>query len=254
MLTPRSKDNPFEFNRWAFSWEHVPAQAAVLDFGCNDGTTLSALRCKQPRLLVGVEVSREAVGKAHQANPDLDVRHIQQTIPLELPDQQFDCILLLDVLEHVYEQRELLCELRRLLVDGGQLIVTVPGQHLFSFMDVGNLKFRFPRLHRWFYVLRHGKAAYDSRYLANADGLIGDISAQKRWHEHFTRRRLSEILRACGFEPQVFDGTGFLERPLWALTLMLRWWPWVRRQCRRLQQFDARHFETANLFCLAKKA
>ena len=118
----------------------------------------------------------------------------------------------MDVLEHVYNQAELLAELNRILTDGGKLIVTVPGQHLFSFLDRGNFKFLFPRLHRWYYCLKHSREEYEYRYVSNPDGLVGDISTKKRWHEHFSRDKLGKMLAEAGFNVIDFDGAGFFSQ------------------------------------------
>ena len=54
--------------------------------------------------------------------------------------------------------------LRRLEQLIQEAVVTVPRRHVFSVLDLGNLKFRFPRLHRRWYVWRHGEAGYEHRY------------------------------------------------------------------------------------------
>ena len=45
---------------------------------------------------------------------------------LPFPDGQFDCVVLLDVLEHLSEDQTLLREVRRALRPGGRAVVTVP--------------------------------------------------------------------------------------------------------------------------------
>lgn len=184
MHTRFEPNNPYECGRYAFAWRHVPASgAAHLDFGCGGGRFLRSLKSKQIKCLVGVDVSRQAIEQAQKASGGLEIMHIARAAPLPFPDGTFSSITLMDVLEHVHEQEELLDELHRVLMDDGVLIVTVPGRHAFSFLDMGNLKFRFPQLHRWYYCRNHSPQEYDCRYVSHPDGLIGDISAAKRWHE-----------------------------------------------------------------------
>lgn len=213
MHTKISPDNPYRSNRWCFAWEYVPAQtSAHLDFGCNKGVFLNKLKDKTSGRLVGVDVSEEAVKQGQQLFPELEIIKIHEATSLPFDDNTFTSVTILDVLEHVYDQAQLLAELNRVLRDGGKLIVTVPGQHLFSFLDIGNFKFRFPRLHRWYYCFCHSRQEYEYRYVANPDGLIGDISARKRRHEHFNKDKLRNLLAKAGFTVIDFDGTGFFYR------------------------------------------
>ena len=255
MRTRLTADNPHGCDRYGFAWHHVPAGGgAHLDYGCHDGKFLASLGPKNLGRRAGLDVARDPVAKARREFPDLDVRHVAQGAPLPFPDATFDSITLMDVLEHVWDQAGLLAELRRVLADGGRLIVTVPGRYVFSFCDMGNLKFIFPRLHRWFYTLAHSRAAYERRYVSDPDGLVGDISARKRWHEHFRRRDLAALLDRAGLEVLEFDGSCFFERPLGPLLWAMGKVPGLARLASAFSRFDARRFESMNLFCVAAKA
>ncbi len=254
MHTRLSPDNPYGPGRYGFAWEHIPpGSTAHLDFGCYDGAFLRSLRPKAIGRLVGVDVNRDAIAAAAGA-PDIEFRHIRPAATLPFPDASFSSITILDVIEHVYDQSALLDELNRVLQADGRLIVTAPGRHVFSFLDLGNLKFRFPRLHRWYYCRRHSLQEYHRRYVANPDGLIGDVSAEKRWHEHFSRRTMAALLERCGFAVVEFDGSGLFARPIEALELTIGRLPPIRRTLRQAMSLDARWFASTNLFCIARKA
>ncbi|UCG57493.1 MAG: class I SAM-dependent methyltransferase [Phycisphaerales bacterium] len=254
MHTRITPENPHGHNRYGFAWENVShGTDAHLDFGCYDGAFLASLRSKEAVRLVGVDRNREAVRKAQEQFPDLQLIHISRTVPLPFGDGEFSSVSALDVIEHVDDQIALLHELSRVLKDGGALIVTVPGQHLFSFMDIGNLKFRFPKLHRWHYCRKHSPAEYESRYVSNPNGLVGDISAKKRWHEHFSRAKLERLLKSCGFTVIDFGGAGFFSRPLKSINLLLAPLRPIRAALAKVEALDARLFESAHLFCVAKK-
>jgi len=255
MHTKLDAHNPYGCDRYGFAWQHVPVEAtAHLDFGCGDGRFLRSLKNKGIKCLVGVDVSREAVKQAYHASGGLEIIHLTQTTPLPFPDKLFASITLMDVLEHVAAQRALLDELHRVLQDDGTLIVTVPGRHLFSFLDMGNLKFLFPRVHRWYYCRTHSPLGYEKRYGANPDGLIGDVSALKRWHEHFSPVRLAERLGASGFDAVAFDGTGLFTRVLKMADLLAGRFGLLRAGIEKSMAWDARHFEAANVFCVARKS
>lgn len=247
--------NPYGCDRYGFAWQHVPVESAAhLDFGCGDGRFLKSLRHKGIKCLVGVDVGREAIKRAHRGSGGLEIIHLTQTTPLPFPDRLFSSITLTDVLEHVAEQQALLSELHRVLQDDGTLIVTVPARHVFSLLDMGNLKFRFPRLHRWYYCRTHSSAEYERRYVANPDGLIGDVSAVKRWHEHFSARRLAELLDESGFDAITFDGAGFFTRVLKMADWLVGRQGALHAGITTSMAWDARHFQSANIFCAARKS
>jgi len=254
MHTKISSDNSYGYNRWGFAWEYVEAgSSAHLDFGCNDGNSLNALKDKNIARLVGVDVSVEAIERGKSRFGDLELMHIIQTDTLPFDDDAFDSITIMDVLEHVSRQSQILTELNRVLKQDGKLIVTVPGQHIFSFLDMGNFKFVFPRLHKWYYRIAHSSEEYEHRYVSNPDDLVGDISAEKSWHEHFSRRKLSDLLEKTGFTVTDFDDTGFFYRLIRSAAHFFRWLKPLMKVIHRLQDADAKAFESVNLFCTAEK-
>jgi SAM-dependent methyltransferase len=253
MHTRISPENPYGYSRHGFAWEHVPAGgAAHLDFGCGDGGFLRSLSRKGIGRLVGVDISADAAARAADTTFGVQVVHIRRTVPLPFHAGSFSSASLLDVLEHVHEQQALLQEISRVVVPGGVVIVTVPRRHVFSFLDLGNLKFLLPGLHRWYYCRRHSREEYHQRYVANPDGLIGDISARKRWHEHFTPAGLERLLRSSGLSLVGFDGTGLLHRPIDVLGYFVNRFAGARRVLARLADLDDRRYQSANLFCLAR--
>ena len=255
MRTRLDADNPFGWDRYGFAWQHTPAGgAAHLDFGCGDGRFLRALRHKRIKCLIGVDIGREAIKHAERASGGIEIIHIDQVATLPFPDAFFSSITLLDVLEHVDEQEVLLDELYRVLRDDGVLIVTVPRHHALSFLDLGNLKFRFPRLHRWHYLRRHSREAYRNRYAANPDGLVGDVSASKGWHEHFSPAALATLLAHSRFAACEFDGTGLFTRVLKIAALLGNRLGRLGAGIRRIAAWDARRFASANLFCTVRKS
>jgi len=254
MRTRIEADNPFGCDRYGFAWQHVPAGgAAHLDFGCGSGRFLVGLKARNMGRVVGVDVSDEAVQRAKARRTGTEIMHIDGTRPLPFADAEFSSASLLDVLEHVEDPDAVLTELHRVLQDEGILIVTVPRRHIFSILDAGNLKFRFPRLHRWYYCRAHSREEYERRYVSNPDGLVGDVSAKKRWHEHFSRRKLAGVLNRNGFPAVQFDGAGLFMRVLKLAEIACGRIGPLRRSISKIMAWDARRFQSASLFCIARK-
>ena len=254
MRTKIGPDNPHACNRYGFAWENVPGPGeAHLDFGCHEGEFLDSLRAKGVGRLVGVDASAEAIEAGRRRFPDLELVHHRDG-PAPFADREFSSITVLDVVEHVSDPIAVVKDLHRMLRDDGPLIVTVARQHIFSFLDKGNFKFMFPRLHRWWYCRNHSEQEYQGRYVSNRDGMVGDVSAEKRWHEHFSHTKLGTVLARCGFDVARFDGAGLLARPIALANYVPKKYGLLQPAVRHLHQWDSRHFESTNLFCLARKA
>ena len=93
----------------------------ILDVGCGTGTNLAALSLFGS--VVGVDSEPAAVEQCRRDG--WDVTQVRGgTLPFA--DGSFDVVTLLDVIEHVDDDRALLAEARRLLAPGGTVLVAVP--------------------------------------------------------------------------------------------------------------------------------
>lgn len=98
-------------------------RASILEAGCGWGINLRALEAAGYEV-TGLDVSRRALERLDQPDRLL----IEADLSLRLPDNlpSYDCVLALDVVEHIDEDSEALRELGRLLKPGGRAIVSVP--------------------------------------------------------------------------------------------------------------------------------
>jgi SAM-dependent methyltransferase len=107
----------------------------VLDAGCGSGRNLDVLA--RYGAASGVDISPHAVAAAH-ARGHTDVR-LGNVENIPFPDDSFDLVTCLDVLEHMPDDRRVLRELRRVTRPGGALLVTAPAYpSLWSAHDVAN--------------------------------------------------------------------------------------------------------------------
>lgn len=117
---------------------------AILDVGCGAGATLRELA----RLgeACGIDVEPSAVeAAARRSGCPVRLGHLPDGVPF--PAGSFDVVTMLDVLEHIEDDRGSLAAVERLLRPGGMLLCTVPAyRFLWSEHDVLNLhKRRYTR-------------------------------------------------------------------------------------------------------------
>ena len=107
--------------------------AIVLEAGCGWGTNLEALEAAGYRI-TGLDVSRKMLDQLDRADRQLVEADLSQGLPKRVPT--YDCVLALDVIEHLDDDRHAVQQLGRLLNPTGRLIVSVPAlPELFSEFD-----------------------------------------------------------------------------------------------------------------------
>ncbi|HEX2826074.1 MAG TPA: class I SAM-dependent methyltransferase [Burkholderiales bacterium] len=170
-----------------------PGSQRVLDFGCDDGAFLASLTGVPE--LYGCDINPERVERARANVPRGKFVVVGATPETPFEDNFFDAVTLLSVLEHVPDERALLAEIHRILKPGGRAIVLVPHKGLFAFADPGNVKFRFPRLHKLVHLMssRSSRDEYARRFEGQSkEGTIGCHS--NRWHVHYSAGELKALL------------------------------------------------------------
>ena len=90
-------------------------EAFTLDLGCNDGPFKPYIRN-----YVGLDMASACLGKFKATN----LQAIGQSLPFR--DAVFERIFISEVLEHVWDRDQVLAECRRVLKQGGEVIVSVP--------------------------------------------------------------------------------------------------------------------------------
>jgi SAM-dependent methyltransferase len=100
----------------------LPARPRILDAGCGSGRNMVDL--SRQGTVTGVELSSTSVQIARQRGVGDVIEGSILSMPF--PSDSFDLAVSLDVIEHLEDDAGALTELRRVVVPGGRLLVTVP--------------------------------------------------------------------------------------------------------------------------------
>lgn len=96
----------------------------ILDVGCGLGTYIRKLRAFSEKVY-GVDIDPDKVA---QAQEQLEHVYLAPAEKLPFPDAYFDVVLLHEVLEHVEDDHQAVCEAYRVAKLGGRLVVFVPNR------------------------------------------------------------------------------------------------------------------------------
>lgn len=158
----------------------IPKHAQlILDVGCGGGIfeeLLSQFRFTGYK--IGVDISKERIKLAHS-------KHIRNSSfiygdaeNLPFKDGLFDCILLIEVIEHISRKERVLKELRRVLREGGQITMTTPNKECIS-------------------LRIHNKMQQQVISIAR---LVGRGFPPEHVNEYMSEKQLSELVRQIGFQ------------------------------------------------------
>jgi SAM-dependent methyltransferase len=156
---------------------YVQAEDRTVDVGCGDGSKSGAWLSRHAGGYTGFDVSSHAVELARARG--LDAQVVEDASALPLTNGSVDVAVCSEVLEHLFNPLAAVLEMRRVLRDGGTLIVTVP--------NIVNWRSRldFALLGRW-----------------HPGG--DELSVRQPWRDphirFFTYRSLPGMLRDAGLE------------------------------------------------------
>lgn len=125
-----------ESRHWWFGAKHkivqsllqryVPATVShkprVVDLGCGCGYLLSLIKDRYDA--VGMDSFPQAIGFSQKRGVRVEVGSLPEPVPFE--NGTFDCLMLLDVLEHLQDDHACFARAVQLLKPGGVAICTVP--------------------------------------------------------------------------------------------------------------------------------
>jgi 2-polyprenyl-3-methyl-5-hydroxy-6-metoxy-1,4-benzoquinol methylase len=164
---------------------------SVLDIGAGSGALLAALQ-RRGMQCFGLEPNPELIKLSRTLYPELTIRH-GTSEDVHRFNRRFDAVTLIDVLEHIEQDRLSLQKIHQSLEVGGVLVIVVPAfPVLYGMRDRNNGHYRRYRKKELIEKLASaGFAIKEVRYW-NALGFIPYFVAEKILH-----RELNTDLRAA---------------------------------------------------------
>ncbi len=105
--------------------KHVLPDSYILDIGC--GYYPQNLINLENKIVKAVGIDKDTPDKSVSAKISLIKTEVSKTLPL--PDNEFGCVLMLAVLEHLDYPEKIIHECYRVLKPGGRLIITIPSNY-----------------------------------------------------------------------------------------------------------------------------
>jgi len=184
--------------------------ALVVDMGCGDGQCAGvAVRMSPGHRFVGIDWSADAIAQARGRGLSL-VRAGVEEASLPLASAVADVVIMSELIEHLVDTDAALDEAWRVLKPGGSLLLSTP--NLAAWYNRG--------------LLAVGMQPVFSE--VSLRGVFGRPGSQVAGHLHmFTRRALTGLLTARGFQPVRVAGARYhdVPRPLRPLDRLFCAWP-----------------------------
>lgn len=152
----------------------------VLDVGCSTGYFIRAVREQLGGRVDGVEIDPTAAEEAAKYAREIYIGSIEDPDLFNQLHAAYDVVLLLDVLEHMREPWEVLKNVRRLLLENGCVIASIP--------NIANWRMRWS--------LFWGKFQYQETGLLDRDHI-----------RFFTLKTVKQLFKGAGYNITYFNFT-----------------------------------------------
>lgn len=113
---------------------------AILDIGCGEGITLQKLVGKFPNKdIKGIDIMIENVKICEKHGLPVNYGSVYN---LKIDNNSIDCVVFLEVIEHLNNYQKALSEIYRVLKPGGSLIIIFPNDMIFKIARILTFKFK----------------------------------------------------------------------------------------------------------------
>lgn len=127
---------------------------------------------------------------------------LSETVPFL--DNRFDCVLLMNVCEHIYEPRKILSSIHKILKPGGKVIISVP-----FYLKIHQAPFDFHRFTHYALQRMGTEAGFRIEMIEGFYDAAGLIQETIRYYKFWEIPKFHKIKRAL-VRPIIFDLTFFV--------------------------------------------
>lgn len=190
--------NPFKYSKfyhYYLVYDMLPNKIkTVLDYGSGDGYFVGNLS-KKAINIYGCDVDIEKIKKSRIKYKQANFSTLKIGRKLPFQNSKFDAVFMFHVLEHVDSEKKAINEINRVLKKNGKLYLASPYRGLFSWADMANIRYVFPKSHKWFMEFVLGKNEYNKRFVSKKEiGLFGDCSSNRTRHHHYTEDEVRKMM------------------------------------------------------------
>jgi len=118
----------------------IEDEYSILDIGCGEGITLEKIIKKFPnKCIKGIDYLKENVEICKRHGLPVEYGSVYD---LKIENNSIDCIVFLEVIEHLEDYKKALQEIYRVLKPNGSLILIFPNNRIFKIARILTFKFR----------------------------------------------------------------------------------------------------------------
>lgn len=115
-------DEASTFNKILQLWIKTDKDLNILDVGCSDGNVTAHLTSQHT--VIRVDISEHQLKKARKKGLKTVRCDVNKSLPFK--SNVFDIVMLVDIIEHLFEPENALKEVHRILKNNGYIIIQVP--------------------------------------------------------------------------------------------------------------------------------
>ena len=125
---------------------YVPLSAKrTLEFGCGTGSFSAEIKKRNGSDAWAVEINEESACAASKKLDQVICSDAANSI-VQIPDDYFDCVIMLDILEHLHDPYQFLIQLKTKIRSDGLIVASIPNvryyRHFIEYVFKGNWNYQ----------------------------------------------------------------------------------------------------------------